>query len=80
MEIINLIRQQRGIMEYELATDVSPEEALNYLRREVVRDGLTFGQTFFWFKRRGENVWNGQKEIEMTEEKWTVPVPDSETI
>ncbi|MBO5710949.1 MAG: RagB/SusD family nutrient uptake outer membrane protein [Rikenellaceae bacterium] len=81
MEILTLIRQKRGIMEYSLPTEgVTTEEATNYLRREVVRDGLSFGQTFFWFKRRGQNVWNGLNEIEMTEEKWTVPVPDSETI
>ena len=81
MSIINLIRQNRGIMEYELSADgITSEEAMNYLRREVVRDGLTFGQTFFWFKRRGQNVWNGQKEVEMTEERWTIPAPDSETI
>ena len=81
MDILISLRQIRGILEYELPTDVTPEEAMNHLRTEVVREGLTFGQTFFWFKRQGKDIWYGpESEINMTEERWTIPVPDSETI
>jgi hypothetical protein len=81
MENINLLRSKRGIMGQELPLDVTADEAMKYLRTEVVREGLTFGQTFFWFKRQGKNIWYGpEAEIEMNEDRWTIPVPDSETI
>ncbi len=81
MTLINEIRKTRGIMGEELPLAVTADEAMKHLRKEVVKEGLTMGQTFYWFKRQGLDIWYGpEAEIKMTEERWTIPVPDSETI
>ena len=52
---------------------------LNILYKEIIRETLTEGQTFYLFKRLDMDVYNGTTPIKMSPEKWYAPLPNGET-
>ena len=77
-EILNSIRSKRGA-KTEIGDGTTEEELLNILYKEIIRETLTEGQTFYLFKRLDMDVYNGTTPIKMSPEKWYAPLPNGET-
>lgn len=75
---LDVIRKKRGC---KIAIDASTgkDGLLEILYKDVIRETLTEGQTFFLFKRLNMNIYNGVGEIVMEPENWYAPLPDGET-
>jgi len=78
VELFNTLRTKRGIGT-KLSADLSVEELKEKLYNDMIREGLTMGQTFFMYKRLQRNIFGRGNEIEVKPNQWTVPLPDSET-
>ncbi|WP_127124777.1 RagB/SusD family nutrient uptake outer membrane protein [Pseudoflavitalea rhizosphaerae] len=76
--ILNSLRLSRGA-KTKINDNISPEELMNRLVNDIIRENLTEGQTFFLFKRLNRNIFNGDSDIIMSPEDWYAPLPLSET-
>ena len=74
--LFETLRIQRGIIERALPDDAASlkEKLVN----EMIREGLTEGQTFFMYKRLNHDVFNGDRDIPMSAEKFTAEYPNNE--
>lgn len=78
VELLNTLRKNRGAKTAILAsTDI--DDLREILKKDIIRETLTTGQTFFRFKRLDEDIYNGTSDIVMEPNKWTIPLPQSET-
>lgn len=75
--LFETLRLQRGVKERSLPADAN--ELKEKLVNEMIREGLTEGQTFFMYKRLNHDIFNGDKNIPMTAEKFTAEYPNNET-
>ena len=75
--LLNTLRENRGVKSW-IATTIVPDSLKEILMKDIVRETLTSGQTFFLFKRWGRNIYNGMSDIVMDANKWTIPLPQSE--
>ena len=75
--LLNTLRENRGVKSW-IATTIDPDSLKEILMKDIVRETLTSGQTFFLFKRWGRNIYNGMSDIVMDANKWTIPLPQSE--
>lgn len=75
--LLNTLRQNRGIKSL-IATTIDPDNLKEILMKDIVRETLTSGQTFFLFKRWNRNIYNGTSDVVMDANKWTIPLPQSE--
>lgn len=78
VDLFNDLRLARGA-KTKIAKDIDPTELMNKLVNDIVRETLTEGQTFFMYKRLNRNIFNGDSEIVMEPQFWTLPIPHSET-
>ena len=74
--LFETLRIQRGIIERALPDDAASlkEKLVN----EMIREGLTEGQTFFMYKRLNHDVFNGDRDIPMSAEKFNAEYPNNE--
>lgn len=75
--LFETLRLQRGIKERSLPDDDG--ELKEKLVNEMIREGLTEGQTFFMYKRLNHDIFYGDKDIPMTAEKFIPEYPNNET-
>lgn len=78
VNLFNDLRLARGA-KVKIAQDIEPTELMNKLVNDIIRETLTEGQTFFMYKRLNRNIFNGESEIIMETQFWTIPIPHSET-
>ncbi len=76
--LFNDLRLARGAKE-KIASDISPDNLMDKLVNDIIRETLTEGQTFFMYKRLNRNIFNGETDIMMEARNWTLPIPYSET-
>lgn len=76
--IFNTLRTNRGA-KVKINDNISPEELMNRLVTDIIRENLTEGQAFFMFKRLNRNIFNGDTDIIMNPKDWYAPLPLSET-
>ncbi|WP_018336779.1 RagB/SusD family nutrient uptake outer membrane protein [Butyricimonas synergistica] len=76
-ELFSTLRNQRGVKEYVLPDD--PDDLKEKLVNDMIREGLTEGQTFFMYKRLNHGIFNGDKDIPMTADKFIAEYPNNET-
>jgi pentatricopeptide repeat protein len=76
--IFNTLRSNRGAKS-KIADNINAQDLMEKLVKDIVRESLTEGQTFFLFKRLNRNIFNGDNEIIMAPEDWFAPLPLSET-
>lgn len=76
--LLNTIRKNRGAKATILET-ITADELKEKLVNDIIRETLTMGQTFYMFKRLNRDIFNGNADIKMSPEKWTIPLPQSET-
>ena len=75
--LLQTVRTARGAIN-PLAPGMTKDDFLIILHKEIVKEFMTEGQTFFLYKRLNEPVYNGSYGIDMTG-KWVLPAPYSET-
>lgn len=78
-ELLNTLRTKRGVKFNQIPLTISAGDLKEKLVNDVVRENLTEGRTFFFFKRLNRGIYNGDTNIELTASQWTIPLPDSET-
>ena len=78
VELLNKLRKSRGL-KTTILEDVDIETLNEILKKDIIRETLTSGQTFFLFKRLNQNIYNGDSDIVMEASSWIIPLPDSET-
>ena len=76
IDVLNTVRTKRGCKIAIHADGLTTEDALY---KDVIRETLTEGQTFFMFKRLNKDIYNGTGTIEMKPENWYAPLPDGES-
>ncbi len=76
-DLLQTVRTARGAIN-PLPLGMTKDDFLTILRKEMVKDFMTEGQTFFLYKRLDEPVYDGSSGIDMTG-KWVLPAPYSET-
>lgn len=76
--LLNTIRQKRGA-KTTIPETIAADQLKERLVTDIIRETLTMGQTFYMFKRLNRDIFNGEENIKMSSEKWTVPLPQSET-
>ncbi len=76
--IFNTLRSNRGA-KAKIADNINAQDLMEKLVKDIVRESLTEGQTFFLFKRLNRNIFNGDNDIIMAPEDWFAPLPLSET-
>ncbi len=77
VNMLNDIRINRGAKN-KIPTSISPNELMEKLVKDMVRESLTEGQTFFLFKRLNRNIFNGETDVVMKPADWFAPLPQSE--
>lgn len=75
--ILNDLRTNRGA-KTKIANTVSGPALMEILIKDIVRETLTEGQTFFLFKRLNRNIYNGATDRVMQPADWFAPLPQSE--
>lgn len=75
--LFSTLRIQRGVKEYALPDD--PDDLKEKLVYDMIREGLTEGQTFFMYKRLNHDIFNGDRDIPMTADKFIAEYPNNET-
>jgi len=78
VSIFNTLRTNRGAKVKILET-ISAPDLMEKLVKDIIRETMTEGQTFFLFKRLNRNIFNGDNNIIMAPEDWFAPLPLSET-
>lgn len=77
VSLLNTLRGNRGAK-----SRIDPETPAStfreILKKDIIRETLTSGQTFFFFKRLNWNIYNGTSNVVMDANKWTIPLPQSE--
>ncbi|KIO44205.1 MULTISPECIES: RagB/SusD family nutrient uptake outer membrane protein [Sanguibacteroides] len=76
--LLNTIRQKRGA-KTTIPETIAADQLKERLVTDIIRETLTMGQTFYMFKRLNRDIFNGEENIKMSSEKWTIPLPQSET-
>ncbi|WEK35037.1 MAG: RagB/SusD family nutrient uptake outer membrane protein [Candidatus Pseudobacter hemicellulosilyticus] len=75
--ILNDLRTNRGA-KVKIANSVSGTELMEVLVKDIIRETLVEGQTFFLFKRLNRNIFNGATDRIMLPGEWYAPLPQSE--
>jgi len=78
IERLNYVRTKRGC-KVQIVAGTPREEVLEMLYKDIIRETLTEGQTFFLFKRLNRDIYNGTTSIVMQPENWYAPIPDGES-
>jgi len=76
--IFNNLRINRGAKQ-PLLTSASASQLMELLVKDIVKESLTEGQTFFLFKRLNRSIFNGETDRVMQPKDWYAPLPLSET-
>lgn len=77
IEMLNYVKLCRGAKQIDLNT--TQDAFLEELYKDATREFIVEGQTFYLYKRLNRDMYNGQYPIEMDAQKYTIPLPDSET-
>lgn len=77
VNMLNDLRLNRGAKQ-KISTSITANELMEVLIKDVVRETLTEGQTFFLFKRLNRNIFNGDADVVMNPSDWYAPLPQSE--
>lgn len=75
--VLNDLRLRRGA-KVKIANTLTTDQVMDILEKDVVRENLTEGQAFFWFKRLNRNIFNGETDRIMNPKDWYAPLPQSE--
>lgn len=76
--ILNELRINRGAKAM-IPVNTPADELMDILVKDIVRETMTEGQTFFMFKRLNRNIFNGASDRIMAPRDWFAPLPLSET-
>ena len=76
--IFNDLRTRRGA-KLKIPNTISPNDLMEKLVKDITRETLTEGQTFFLYKRLKRNIFKGETDRVMNDNDWTAPLPLSET-
>lgn len=76
--ILNDLRTRRGA-KLKIPNTISAADLMEKLVKDITRETLTEGQTFFLYKRLNRNIFKGETDRVMTAKDWTAPLPLSET-
>lgn len=76
--LFTTVRTNRGAKR-KFDSSISPEELKEELYRDIIKETLTEGQTFFFFKRLNRNLYNGSSARVMEDKEWFIPIPTSES-
>lgn len=74
--LLGTLRNQRGVKDPTLPDD--PGLLMDKLVNDMIREGLTEGQTFFMYKRLVRNIFNGDRDIIMEKGDYTPEYPNNE--
>lgn len=77
IEMLNYVKLCRGAKQIDQNT--TRDAFLEELYKDATREFIVEGQTFFLYKRLNRDMYNGQYPIAMDAQKYTIPLPDSET-
>lgn len=78
IEIFKNVLLAKGIPSYDIASSISKEEFIEEIVKEAKREFIGEGQLFFWNKKYNMTMYHGDKPVEMTEGKYTLPLPAME--
>lgn len=76
--IFNTLRINRGA-KTPINPAATPGQLMDMLVKDITRESLTEGQTFFLYKRLNRNIFNGATDLVMAPKDWYAPLPLSET-
>ena len=77
IDFLNYVKLNRGAT--QISTGLTRDAFLEELYIDATREYIAEGQTFFLYKRLNRDMYNGEYPIQMNANKYTIPLPDSET-
>lgn len=77
VKILNDLRTNRGA-KVKISSTISALDLMEVLVKDIIRETLTEGQTFYMFKRLNRNIFYGATDRIMNPEDWVAPIPPSE--
>lgn len=77
VNILNDLRTNRGA-KTKIPTTISGDDLMEILLKDIIRETLTEGQTFFMFKRLNRGIYNGASDRILSAGEWYAPLPQSE--
>lgn len=77
IELLEWVRTARGA-KTPLNKTMSKEEFWNILYKEIIKESMSEGQSFFMYKRLNLPIYNGENPLDMSG-RWVLPLPYDES-